>query len=219
MFSVENESDANEDEISSAIETCWQTAYPSDSAWWFIYLQINQADHVASKLNNFILNGTIPKDGIFYRYLSDVLQMYLISNHKYHPDLNEFFSTIIYLGGRRTFNFIRGPMCYGKGSGFWDKRNVGKSKMHLGGLSESSCKSRKNLFTAKPAILKCLSLLQYKLMNWGFDASPEPIINNKNLLVYPCVYSNDRTALKPEVEFDVVSKTNVRLPVTVDMDL
>ena len=31
MFSVENESDANEDESSSVIETCLQTAYPIDS--------------------------------------------------------------------------------------------------------------------------------------------------------------------------------------------
>ena len=31
MFSVEKESDANEDESSSVIETCFQTAYPNDS--------------------------------------------------------------------------------------------------------------------------------------------------------------------------------------------
>ena len=43
-------------------------------------------------------------------------------------------------------------------------------------------------------------------MNCGSDDSPDPIINNKNLLVYPCVYNNDGTALKPAVEFDGVSK-------------
>ena len=52
MFSVENESDANEDESSSVIETCLQTAYPIDSEWRFISSQINQADPVASKWNN-----------------------------------------------------------------------------------------------------------------------------------------------------------------------
>ena len=33
MFSVENETDVNEDESSSIIETFLQTAYPSDSEW------------------------------------------------------------------------------------------------------------------------------------------------------------------------------------------
>ena len=94
---------------SSVIETCLQTAYPSDSEWRFICSQINQADPVALKLNNLILNGTIPKDRIFYRYLSDVLEMYLNPDHKYYPDVIEFFSTIMYLGGRRTFNLFEGP--------------------------------------------------------------------------------------------------------------
>ena len=57
MFSVENETDANEDESSSIIETFLQAAYPSDSEWRFICSQINQADPVASKLNNLVFNG------------------------------------------------------------------------------------------------------------------------------------------------------------------
>ena len=106
MFFIENESDANEGESCRVIETCLQTVYPSDSEWRFIYSQINQADLVVSKLNNFILNGTIPKDRIFCRCLSDVLEMHNNPDHKYHPYVIEFFSTLMYLGGRRTFNFI-----------------------------------------------------------------------------------------------------------------
>ena len=75
----------------------------------------------------------------------------------------------------------------------------GKSKINLGGASESSCESRKTPFTTKSELIKYLSLLQYKLMNCGSDDSPEPIVNNKNLLVYPYVYSNDRTALMAAV--------------------
>ena len=90
-------------------------------------------------------------------------------------------------------------MRYGEGSGFWDKQNVGKSKINLGGASESSCESRKTPFTTKSELIKYLSLLQYKLMNCGSDDSPEPIVNNKNLLVYPYVYSNNRTALMAAV--------------------
>ena len=90
--------------------------YPSDSELRFTCSQINQSDPVASKLNNLILNDTIPKAHIFYRYLSDVLERYLNPDHKYHPDVIEFFSTIMYLGGRKIFNFIRRPMCCGQGN-------------------------------------------------------------------------------------------------------
>ena len=55
-------------------------------------------------------------------------------------------------------------------------------------------------------------------MNCGSTDSSEPIINNKNLLIYPCVYSNNKTVLKPAVEFDEVSKTSVGSFVTEDMD-
>ena len=138
-----------------------------------------------------------------------------MSSRCYHPD---FFSTIMNLGGRRTFSFIQGPMCYGQGSGFWDKQNVGKSKRNLDGPSNSSCESRKSPFTTKTGIIKCLSLLQYKIMKCGSKDSPEPIINNKNLFVYPCVYSNNRTVLRSAVEFDGISKTIVGLSVNEDMD-
>ena len=157
-----------------------------------IYMFVNQSSRSSSVK---IKQSCIQR----YRCLSDVLEMYLNPDHKYYPDVSEFFSTIIYLDGRRTFNFIRGPMRYGEGSGFWDKQNVGKSKINLGGASESSCESRKTPFTTKSELIKYLSLLQYKLMNCGSDDSSEPIVNNKNLLVYPYVYSNDRTALMAAV--------------------
>ena len=70
-------------------------------------------------------------------------------------------------------------------------------KRIVGGPSESSCLSRKTPFTTKSGIIKCLSLLQYKLMNSDSLDSPEPIIDDKNLLVYPCVYINYGTSLKP----------------------
>ena len=35
-------------------------------------------------------------------------------DHKYHPDVIEFFSTIMYLGGRRTFILFEGPCAMAK---------------------------------------------------------------------------------------------------------
>lgn len=170
------------------------------------------------KLNTLISDGTIPKNRLFYRYLSDVLEMYVNPNHKYHPDVIEFFSSIMYLGGRRTFNFIRGPMAFGQGKGFWKEQSIKDIKMNLGGPSESTCESRKARFTTKSGVIKCLNLIQYKLMISSVEDPPKPIVNNENLLIYPCVYSNDGTGLKPAVEFDAVSKTNVGLSVTVDIN-
>ena len=133
------------------------------------------------------------------------------------PDVIEFSSTIMCLGGRRTFNFIQDPCAVAKVVDFGSGK-FGKSKMNLGGPSESFCESRKTPFTAKPGIIKCLSLLQYKLVNCGSTDSSEPIINNKNLLVYPCVYSNNNTVLKSAVEFNGVSKTSVGLSVNENME-
>ena len=55
-------------------------------------------------------------------------------------------------------------------------------------------------------------------MKCGSKDSPEPIINNKNLFDYPCVYSNNRTVLRSAVEFDGISKTIVGLSVNEDIN-
>lgn len=66
-------------------------------------------------------------------------------------------------------------------------QNISKSKMNLGGPLQPSCESSKNPFTTKSGITKCLNLLQNELMNSGSNNSLEPMINDKNLFVYPCV--------------------------------
>ena len=41
------------------------------------------------------------------------------------------FSTVGYLGGRKTLNFIRGPKFYKQGKGFRSKEDVANVKMNL----------------------------------------------------------------------------------------
>lgn len=175
---------------------------------------MEQADPVVLKLESLIREGKINRDKIFYRYLHDTVEMFYNSRHEYHPDVVEFFSTITYLGGRNTYNFVRGPMFFGQGGGF--EHNFNDIRMNLGGPSETTCSKNRTAFTTKSGVLKSLSLLQLKLLKKDTSTSANPLLSNNLTTVFPCSYSNDGTALKAAVEFDPVSKTNVGLTCTVD---
>lgn len=43
-----------------------------------IPISFEHADQVAVTLDKLIKNGIIPKEGIFYKYLNDVLQVYVL---------------------------------------------------------------------------------------------------------------------------------------------
>ena len=75
----------------------------------------------------------------------------------------------------------------------------------------------KSAFTTKSGVLKCFSLVHYRLSAKMGPDSTRPLSENTTVVVYPCVYSNDGTALKVIVEYDPVSKTNVGLTVIVDI--
>jgi len=77
---------------------------------------IEQADEVA--LDKLIKQGKIPKDGIFYKYLKDFLQVYISpTEYAWDPEVIEFFKTLKWLGGQSTVNMIIGPMWHGIGTG------------------------------------------------------------------------------------------------------
>ena len=52
-----------------------------------------------------------------YKYLEDMVEVLIKYDHKYDPEVIEFFNTIEYLGVGSTMNFLRGPMYHGKGRG------------------------------------------------------------------------------------------------------
>lgn len=138
--------------------------------------------------------------------------------YTYDPDVVEFLSTIMYLGLKSTFSFLGGSMFYGQVRMFEGNRDFSKIRMNLGGPSESLCQKQNTDFTCKLSILKCLSLLQLKVSNHNPEEVPTHLASNSKLLVYPCCYSNDGTALKPAFEFDPVVKKDVGLTVPVDLD-
>ena len=59
-----------------------------------------------------------PEEGIETSSKNDNVEFFINSKHEFDPEVVEFFSTIEYLGGRKTLNFIRGPMFYKQGKGF-----------------------------------------------------------------------------------------------------
>ena len=92
----------------------------------------------------------------------------------------------MYLGGRRTFNFLRGPMFYDQGRMNNGNRDFDKIRMNLGGPSESLCLRQNTAFTCKSGILKSLSLLQSMVLSHDLDEGPKPLMSNCKLIVLAC---------------------------------
>lgn len=103
-----------------------------------IYVGIEKADPLCTKIHDLIQRGKISKDRIFYKYLHDVVEIMYNPFHEYDREVVEFFNTITYLGGKCTACFIRGPMNLGDG-----RNNHVEKKMNLGGPSESEKLSSK----------------------------------------------------------------------------
>ena len=175
--------------------------------WRLLGCRIDQMDEVEVRLDQLLQEGKISKDQIFCKYLSDIIdKQFYDKQHTYDVDVTEFYFTIMYLGGRRTFNFLHGPMFYDQGRMNDGNRNFYKICMNLGGPSESLCLSQNTAFTCKSGILKSLSLLQLMVSSHDPDEGPKPLISNSKLIVFACCYSNDGMVLKASVEFDPVTK-------------
>ena len=83
--------------------------------------------------------------------------------------------------------------------------------MNFGGPLESVCLKINIGIVTQSGVLKYLGLLQLNILhndnhNHNYN---DNLIKDEKLVVYPCCYSNDGTALKSAVEFDNTFKTNV----------
>ena len=150
---------------------------------------------------------------IYYKYLSKFYD----KQHTYDADVIEFYSTIMYQGGRRTFNFLRGPIFYRQGMMNDGKQDFNKICINLGGPSKSLCIRQNTTFTCKSGILKSLSLFQLIVSSYDPDKGLQPLISNSKLIYFAYCYRKDRTALKASVEFDPVTKKSIGLGVPVDL--
>ena len=86
-----------------------------------------------SKLDGLLRVGKISKDQMIYIYLSDTVAKFYDKRYTYDADVIKFYSTIMYLGGRGTFNFLHGPMFYGEGRMHDWNRDFNKIRMNLRG--------------------------------------------------------------------------------------
>ena len=210
--------DLDEQRNSECIQTTSiKPSSDDNNDWQVLITSIAQAGPVVSKLECLIKEGRITRDRIFYRYLHDTVVMFYNTRHQYHTDVVEFFSTITYLGGRGTFNFVKGPMFFGQGGSF--EHNFHDVRMNLGWPSETKCNKSRTAFTTKSGVPKSLTHLQLKLLTENTSNLAKALLSNDILTVFPYSYRNDGTAIKAAVEYDSVSKTNVGLPCPVDSSI
>ena len=185
-----------------------------DEDWRLIAISVQEADPVCRRLDRLIKTGQIPKDKIFYKYFSDVVEILYNPLHRYDEDVKEFFATLTYLGGKSTYYMIRGPMLIGTGHS-----SSAELKMNLGGPSGETLRKRQAAYTTMSGVLKCLSLLNYKLTSCeNSSTKAAPLIENESLLVYPAAIGNNGTALKPAIQFDERAKEIIGLHYTVDLE-
>ena len=136
---VEAELSEQHTDIDSDVEILGNSS-EFDSDWRVIGLGVEEADPVCKRLNRLIKAGKIPKERIFYKYLSDVVEIFYNPLHPWDSDVVEFFSSLAYLGGQRTYNMVRGPMQAGQGRLCANKG--GEVNMNLGGPSTETLRKK-----------------------------------------------------------------------------
>ena len=187
---------------------------PEDSDWKIFPLSLTTADDVCIKLDKLIQTGIIPKDKIMYKYLKDTVEVLIKYDHKYDPEVIEFFNTIEYLGGGSTVNFLRGPMYHGKGRG--GEKNAEDAAFNLGGPSKRTRDKLRGGYTTKSGVLKDLQLA-FMTLATDETSNVQPFLETDAVKVIGVALENDGTALKPGIQFNDRVKKNVGLKQEVDL--
>ena len=158
-----------------------------------IPISVEHADVVALTLDKLVTSGKIQKDGIFYKYLKDVLQVYVTpTNYSWNPEVIEFFKTLKWLGGQSTVNMIRGPMWHGSGRGgvFTSDNMV----VNLGGPSDRTLTKHSSGYTTESGVLNPLMQTFHEII----ERKKFVIIDCDALKVLSVHAENDGTALQPQ---------------------
>ena len=127
--------------------------------------------------------------------------------------MKEFFPSVAYLGGNRTYNFIRGPVGYGQGECL-NKNNLstaGECRINLERHHQKHFENYKALIHVNQEFKKFLSLSHYKCCENSCHPKVKSLVLTDNLKVSPVAFGNDGTALKPSIQFDERAKVNIGL--------
>ena len=213
MSSEDDQALSQENSLDSEAEVIGNIS-ESDDEWRSIGISFRDADSLCKRLDGLIQSGRIPKDKNFYKYLTDVVEIMYNPLHRYDDDVKEFFQTLTYHGGNRTYNMVRGAMGIRQGHS-----NCSKSRMNLGGPSQETLRKGQAAFTTESGVIKHLCLRNYKLLKCSSSSSQtSALVSDDNLVAYPFMLGNDGTALKPAMQFDERNKVNVGLIKKVSLD-
>ena len=127
-----------------------------------ITYSISHADPLCIKFNELLEKGVIERSGILYKHINDVVEIFFDRCDKYGNVVLVFFNTIAYLGGWSTVNFIKGPMCWGKGQSAI-AANLFESEVNLDGPSEPTRAKAQAGYSTCSRVIEWLLLFQLKL--------------------------------------------------------
>ena len=102
---------------------------------------------------------------------------------------------------------IQTNLCFSKIEG----SIIPETKFNLKWLFKLFFRKQKAVCTNASRVLVYLSVLLYKLLKNEKDTYNSFFVSNDMVEVYPVVFSNDGTALKPSIQFDEDRNVNVGL--------
>ena len=174
---------------------------------------IDTIDPLCIKFDQLLTEGKISRNGILYKHLNDVVEIFFDPFHAYDEDVIEFFNSLSHVGGRASVNLVIGPMRTGEGR----YSHSTEPRMNFGGPSRPTRRKKESGYTTKSGVIKELSLCQLKLCSNG-KSEGSFLVSNPTVQVIPCVLSNDGNALKPAIEFDNHFCRNIGLDFDIDYD-
>ena len=211
--SSSDESDMNLYNVPSPPES--ENEHDNDTEYYIFPLALDNADPMCRRLNELIASGKIPKDRILYKFLDDITNVLINPNHPYDEDVLEFFNSVQYLGGKRTVNFIRGPMLTGTGQ--QGMRHELTPKINLGGPARTTRHKVSPGYTTDSGIIKPWLATFIELAN-ADGSQAVPIISTPVVKVFSAALQNDGTALKSSIQFDEKQQVNIGLKHRVDLE-
>ena len=130
---------------------------------------------------------------------------------QWDPIIIDWCNAILFLGGKRTFNFIRGPVNFQKGKSSY----FNLSLYNLPLPDERTCRRHSPGYSTEPGIVRELLVYFLKLIR---ESLIPPALENNIVCLYAVSMGRDGIGLKPELSFDPVSKVLVGLTDPVDTE-
>lgn len=177
-------------------------------------------DKVAERLDELISTGVIPEDHIFYKLVDNITRytLHYSKTHKndgikfaWDPVIVNWCNSILYLGGKKSYNFLRGPANFKQGK----HSTFDMTRFNLPLPDERTCRRHTTAFTTRPGIIVELLLCIINLLR---SRPVTPLVDNNICTVFGMCMSRDGIGLKPELNFDPIRKILVGANFDIDID-